>query len=219
MLIRLADQLEIPLRERNVLLNSAGYASLYQEHALDDPAMASVRAAIDQVLRGHEPYPAIAIDQSWKMIAANHAIAALLDGVDPELLSPPVNVLRVALHPNGLAPAVVNYHEWRGHILERLERQHAQSGDPALEDLLAELRAYPTDTSCEPVPSGSESARVFVPLTLRTAHGLLSFISTTTVFGTPLDITLSEIAIEAFLPADNETAKVLHLAARNRVSP
>jgi transcriptional regulator with XRE-family HTH domain len=209
MVMRLAEQLDVPLRERNTLLIAAGYAPLYRERALADPQLASAMRAVELVMKGHEPYPALAVDRHWTMIAANAALAPLLVSVDAELLKPPVNVLRLSMHPRGLADSIVNWHEWRAHLLARVRRQIDVSGDAVLVDLLAELTSYPAHAeagvSHEPDP-------VLVPLKLRTPQGVLSFFSTTTVFGTPVDITLSELAIEAFFPADTATADALRIS-------
>jgi transcriptional regulator with XRE-family HTH domain len=212
MLLHLAEQLEVPLRERNVMLLAAGYAPVYAERTLDDPALGTARAAIDLVLKGHEPFPALVIDRHWNLLAANSALGPLLAGVeDRSLLEAPANVLRLSLHPNGLSPQICNLGEWRMHLLDRLRRQAAVTQDPVLAELLAELSAYPTGAQSNPpktrVPL--DYGAVFVPLTLRTAAGTLSFLSTTTIFGTPRDITLAELALEAFFPADAETAALL----------
>ena len=217
MILRLAEQLDVPLRERNALLLAAGYAPLYAERLLDDLAMQAARGVVDQILHAHMPNPALAIDRHWHMVAANAAIAPLMLGVeDAALLAPPVNVLRLSLHPRGLAPRIANLPEWRGHLLERLRRQIATSADPALVSLLAELAAF------DAAPAGSAAVStatthlpggIAVPLQLETTQGQLSLISTTTVFGTPTEVTLSELAIEAFYPADNVTTERLkHLS-------
>jgi len=206
LLLHLADQLGVPLRDRNALLLAAGYAPAYAERPLDDPALAAARAAVDLVLKAHEPFPALAVDRHWNLVAANGAIGPFLDGVAPELLTPPINVLRLSLHPQGLAPRILNLAEWHGHILERLRQQIAATADAGLIDLHAELSSYPVpDAKAAPVDYGG----VVVPLRLRTAAGDLSFFGTVTVFGTPVDVTLSELAIEAFFPADAATAKAL----------
>ena len=206
MVLRLADQLALPLRERNTMLLAAGFAPLYAQRALDDPALAAARRAIDLVLKGHEPWPALAVDRHWHLVAANAAVAPLLAGCAPHLLAGPVNVLRLSLHPEGLAPRILNLAEWRAHLLERLRRQAMTTGDQGLEALVVELEGYP-------FPDGAgqleDMGGVAIPLRLATPLGELSFISTTTVFGTPLDVTLSELAIEAFYPADAMTAERL----------
>jgi transcriptional regulator with XRE-family HTH domain len=215
MVLHLADRLEIPLRERNVLLVSAGFAPVFPERALTDPALSSVRQAIDLLLAGHEPYPALAIDRHWTMIAANKAVARLLGGVEPSLLRPPVNVLRLSLHPQGLAPRIANHEQWRAHLLDRLRRQVDLTADPALVQLLDDISDYPTPASGRPNRPARETehAGVAVPFQLITDGGVLAFYSTTTIFGTPVDITLSELALESFFPADAATAKRLrHLA-------
>jgi len=208
MLLRLAEQLEIPLRERNGLLIAAGFAPVYAERLLDDPALLAAQEAVDLVLAGHEPYPAIAIDRHWTLIAFNNAIPRLLTSVDPEQLKPPVNVLRLSLHPDGLAPSIINLGQWRAHLLGRLRRQIEVSGDPVLADLLRELSGYPVEEEPRSSPYQVNSA-VVVPLSLRLGETTLDLFSTTTIFGTPVDITLSELAIESFFPANAETAALL----------
>jgi transcriptional regulator with XRE-family HTH domain len=214
MVLHLAERLEVPLRDRNVLLVAAGFAPVFAERSLADPALQSARRAVDLVLAGHEPYPALAIDRHWTLIAANSAVGRLIGGADAALLEPPVNVLRLSLHPQGLAPRIANLPEWRTHLLARLHQQIEVSGDPTLAQLSRELRAYPLAGRSQP---GNDADRwpagVVVPLQLRTEGGTLSFISTTTVFGTPLDITLSELALESFFPADASTADALRRLA------
>jgi transcriptional regulator with XRE-family HTH domain len=207
MILRLAEQLDIPLRERNILLVAGGYAPIYPERSLDDPELRAARDAIARLLTGHEPYPALAVDRHWTLVAANRALAPLLAGVDADLLQPPINVLRLSLHPKGLAPRITNLGEWRGHLLARLRQQVEFSADPVLANLLAELRRYPAPDA-DPAAPGRD-AEVIVPLRLRTNEGVLSFLSTTTIFGTPVDVTLAELALESFFPADTETADAL----------
>jgi transcriptional regulator with XRE-family HTH domain len=211
MILHLAEQLDIPLRERNMLLIAGGYAPVFQERKLDDPALQAARRAIDLVLAGHEPYPALAVDRHWNLVASNAAVGRLIGSADPALLQPPVNVLRLSLHPQGLAPRIVNYTQWRAHLLARLHAQIDVTADPSLAKLMQELSAYPKPTSAKSArPSPSEDyAGVIVPLQLATDNGTLSFFSTTTVFGTPVDITLSELALESFFPADTATAEAL----------
>jgi len=212
MILRLAERLDIPLRERNVLLTAAGYASVFSERLLDDPALQAPRRAVDLVLAGHEPFPALAVNRHWCLIAQNKAVAPLLTGIDAALVTPPVNVLRLSLHPRGLAPRIANLPEWRAHLLARLRRQIDVTADPVLVDLIRELQAYPVPISRDRPPDPSQYAGVVVPIQLRTEVGTLSFFSTTTVFGTPVDITLSEIALESFYPADAATAQALRAA-------
>ena len=213
MVLRLADRLEVPLRERNRLLLAAGFAPMYAEHPLDDPALAAARAAVEQILKAHEPFPALAVDRHWNLVFHNAAAGALLQmGIASELLRPPINVLRIALHPQGLAPRIVNLAQWRAHLFERLHRLIGLTADPALVALAAELAAYPA-----PAHDGAalflSNASIVVPLVLDTPQGQLSFISTMTVFGTPLEITLSELALETFFPADAATAAALRRSA------
>lgn len=211
MVVRLAEALDVPLRDRNAMLVAAGYAPLYAARDLGDRSLAPARAAIDLLLRGHEPFPALAIDRHWTMLSANGAARALLALVsEPTLLSPPINVLRLTLHPQGLAPAIVNFGEWRRHLLDRLKRQIRASADPDLVMLLGELEAYPGETAAPgPARDDPDFADIFVPLRLVEAGRQLSFFSTTTVFGTPVDVTLAEIAIESFFPADEATRDAL----------
>ena len=217
MLLRLAESLEIPLRERNALLVAAGYAPAYPERRLDDPALQAARQAVDLVLAGHKPYPAHAVDRYWTLVASNHVARPLLVGVAPDLLEPPINVLRLSLHPEGVAPRIANLRQWRAHILHRLRQQVESAADPALDALLSELAGYPVlgdEESEAPLRDLYESG-VVVPLRLRTEWGLLAFFSTITIFGTPVDVTLSELAIEAFFPADPATAEVLRRIAED----
>ena len=211
MVLHLAERLDVPLRERNVLLVAAGYAPVFRERPLADPALASACRAVDLVLKGHEPYPALAVDRHWTMVAANGAVAAMVAGADASLLQAPVNVLRLSLHPKGLAPRIGNLPEWRAHLLERLRWQVEVSADPVLSELLKELRGYPAPPAARSRKPGDhgEFAGVAVPVQFVTDAGTLSFFSTTTVFGTPIDITLSELALEAFFPADAVTAEAL----------
>ena len=210
MVLRLAERLEVPLRERNVLLVAAGYAPMYRQRSLDDPALASARRAVELVLKGHEPFPALAVDRHWNLVAHNALVPLLMAGAAPELVKPPVNVLRLSLHPDGLAPRIANLTQWRGHLLERLQQQIAATGDATLVALHDELAAYPAPSVSHDAPAAAgELANVVVPFQLVTPNGVLSFISTTTIFGTPVDVTLQELAVETFFPADAQTAKAL----------
>ncbi|MGW9332474.1 helix-turn-helix domain-containing protein [Bosea sp. NPDC055594] len=216
MVLHLAENLGVPLRERNALLLAAGYAPVYLERSLEDPGLQAARSAIDLLLKGHEPYPALAVDRHWTLLAANAAVAPLLAGVtEAELLRPPVNVLRLSLHPGGLAPAIVNFAEWRSHLIARLRQQIRATADPALAELLAELLGYPTpDLPARKGKAGEDSEPpVVVPLQMRFGDKILSLISATTVFGTPVDVTLSELALETFFPADQATAEALRAIA------
>jgi transcriptional regulator with XRE-family HTH domain len=208
MVLHLCEQLELPLRERNHLLTAAGFAPVFGERALDHPQLQAARQAVAQVLAGHEPYPALAIDRHWQLLDANRAVAALLEGVADHLLQPPLNVLRLSLHPQGLAPRIVNLWEWRMHLLERLTRQIELTADPILVALRMELASYPAAAPPEPKTVHCD-APVVIPLTLRSRAGTLSMFSTTMVFGTAADVTLAELAIESFFPADPATAAAL----------
>lgn len=227
MVLHLAERLEVPLRERNQLLLSAGYAPMYGQRTLDDAEMQPVREAIGLVLGGHEPYPALVVDQRWNMVAANRGLAALTEGVAAELMEEPVNVLRVALHPKGLAPRTVNLTEWRTHLLERLDRQIAATSDPVLVALRDELVGYPASNvsgNGHDGPQGDRSAAtdglaatdgaqlardIVVCLRLRAGDAELTFFSTIATFGTAIDVTIAELAIESFFPADRATADYL----------
>ena len=211
MLMHLAERLDMPLRERNALLLSAGFAPAFKERPIEHQDLASIRQAIELVLAGHEPFPALAIDRHWTLVVANKGVAPLLTGVAAALLQPPVNVLRLSLHPEGLAPRIANLAQWRAHLFARLRQQIDLSADPTLVDLLKELRGYSTPVSSEGRwTKEEEGLEVIVPFRLMTEQGTLSFISTTMVFGTPIDITSSELAIESFFPADAATAAAIH---------
>ena len=205
MVLHLADELGVPLRERNRLLLAAGYAPVYEERALDDPEMQPVHEAVQLVLDGHDPYPAITVDHGWALVAHNRGAAMLMAGLPEHLLAPPMNVLRASLHPEGLAPRIVNLAEWKSHLLERLGRQAALTGDPALRTLYDELDTYPAP----PAGDGAAVNDVVVPLRLRVPEGELRLLSTVTTFGTPVDITVEELSIESFFPADAATAELL----------
>ena len=203
MVLKLAERLDVPLRERNVLLVAAGFAPAFPQRSLDDPMLKSARQAIDLVLKAHEPNPALAYDRHWNLVTANRMVAPLLDGIPERLLGQPLNVLRLAFHPEALAPRTVNLAEWCGHLLERLHRQCEATADPELIKLYNDLKAYPMPARAAPMPPDNNVA---IPLRLRHKGEVLSFISTTMVFGTPVDVTLSELALETFFPADDLTA-------------
>ncbi|MBB4683379.1 helix-turn-helix domain-containing protein [Amycolatopsis jiangsuensis] len=208
MVLRLGEHLDVPLRERNRLLLAAGYAPAYGEAGLAAPEMAVVREAVRRLLAGHDPYPAAVVDRSWNLVDANRSLALLTEAVTPELLEGPVNVLRVTLHPEGMAPHVLNLGEWRAHLLGRLRRQVEQTADPVLAELLTELRGYPC---AQPVPEVEipGPGDIFVPLRYRHRDAELTFFSTIATFGTPLDVTVAELVIESFFPADPGTAEYL----------
>src|ERR1700755_3447003 len=203
MVLKLAERVEVPLRERSVLLVAAGFAPAFPQRSLDDPALKSARAAIDLVLKAHEPNPALAYDRHWNLVTANRMVAPLLEGVPARLLGQPFNILRLAFHPEALAPRTVNLAEWSSHLLERLHRQCEATAAPALFKIYHDLKAFPIPARSAPLSADN----VAIPLKRRSAGGeVLSFISTTMVFGTPVDITLQELALETFFPADDLTA-------------
>ncbi len=206
-LLRLADGLDLPLRERNRLLVAGGYAPVFPERPLADPALASVRRAVDLVLTGIEPYPALALDRWWTLVTANRGAQQLLSGVSPALLEPPVNVLRLCFHPQGLTDRIANREVLLPHLLGRLGHEIEVTGDPKLVALRDELRSYPVMR--DPGLRSSPKPDFVVPFDLVSDEGVLSFISTTTVFGTAVDVTVAELTIESFLPANAETADLL----------
>ena len=205
LLLRLADQLEMPLRDRNKLLLAAGYAPRFHQRELDAPELRPVREALGHVLAGHEPYPALAVDRHWNLVASNAALGLLLEDVAPELLAPPVNCMRLALHPDGLAPRILNLAQWRGHLLARLQREVALHGDPAVEALLEEVSGYPGP----PSDGRADAGAIMVQLHLASSAGELRLFGTVTTFGTAVDITVAELSVEAFFPADTATAEAL----------
>ena len=209
MILRLAEHLDVPLRDRNALLVSGGFAPAYPEQPLTAPSMAVVNDAVNAVLEAHQPFPALVVDRQWNLVAANAAIYRLVSGASPALLEPPVNVIRLTLHPDGLAPRIVNLAEWRAHLLDRLGREYASSADEELDSLREEVAAYPVGAR-EPAEAGGG---LVVPLRLRVGEDVLSLVSMTTVFGTPHEVTVSEIAIETFYPADAATARLLRRSA------
>jgi transcriptional regulator with XRE-family HTH domain len=215
MVLHLAEELDVPLRERNQLLLAAGYAPSYSQRSLDDPNLDAARHAMELVLKGHEPYPAVAIDRYWTLVATNASVTPFLTDVDSSLLAPPANALRLTLHPAGLAPRIVNFAEWRAHLIDRVRHQLDLTGDEKLAALLDEISAYPAPKRPPRIePVGARALASFIiPMQLETDGGVLSLLSTTTVFGTPVDVTLSELALECFYPADSTTAERLRAIA------
>ncbi|MFJ2649998.1 helix-turn-helix domain-containing protein [Streptomyces sp. NPDC087420] len=215
MVLRLAEHLDVPVRERNALLLAAGYAPRYTETTLDDPAMDVLREGLTELLRAYEPYPAVIVDGTYTVVAANRGIALLMEGLPGHLLAPPLNVMRITLHPEGLAPRILNLPEWRGHLLDQMERQLALSRSPALRELYDEVAAYPMPPAESRTPAdGVREEGPALPgfaLPLRIGHDgqVLSFLSTIATFNTPMDVTVAELAMETFLPADPATAKYL----------
>ena len=213
MVLRLSERLDIPLRERNALLVAAGFAPMYRERPLNDPALDAARQAVELILKSHEPYPALAVDRHWNLVSANRMLAPLLAGADAALLQAPVNVLRLILHPLGLAPQIANLAQWRSHLFERLRQQIVATGDDTLAALLEELKAFPLPHGSNSINMAGEHPGVVVPLQLKTPAGTLNFISTTTIFGSPVDVTLQELAMETFFPADSFTRDALQVLA------
>jgi transcriptional regulator with XRE-family HTH domain len=208
MVLTLAEHLEVPLREQNALLLAAGYAPGYSETPLDTEEMSPVRHALDAILAGHEPYPAVIVDRQWEIVSSNGPAAVLLEGVSEELVAPPANALRITLHPDGMAPRILNFGEWSGHLLTRLRREALLSQDPALAELERELLGYPGVEQASGLAEPEEM--LFVPLRLRLPNGtVLSMFSTIATFGTALDVTLEELSIESFFPADDGTRDYL----------
>jgi transcriptional regulator with XRE-family HTH domain len=215
LVLRLCGPLDVPMREQNRVLLAAGFAPAHPVHGLAEPEMSAVHDAVERILEAHAPFPALVIDQGWDLVSANDAVYALLDGVSAWLLEPPVNVVRLTLHPDGLAPRIGNLGQWRGHLLDRVAHDLAASGDVRLEELLEEVGSYPGA-----VDPGSGTGGLVVPLQLRTADGAeLSMFSTTTVFGTPREVTLSELAIESFYPTDPSSRSLLAALAAGVSGP
>ncbi|WP_371575134.1 helix-turn-helix domain-containing protein [Streptomyces sp. NBC_01314] len=215
MVLRLAEHLDVPVRERNALLLAAGYAPHYPETPLDDPSMAALREGMEQLIQGYEPYPALVMNATYEVMAANRGIAVLLDGVPESLLVPPLNAMRLTLHPEGLAPRIRNLRAWRGHLLEQMGRQVALRRSEPLRALYEEVAAYPLPPGTPDGEPGGEpgaEATAYFALPMRIEHEgrLLSFISSVSTFNTPMDVTVAELAIETFLPADPATGKYLH---------
>ncbi|MGW2045948.1 helix-turn-helix domain-containing protein [Streptomyces sp. NPDC001858] len=210
MVLRLAEHLDVPVRERNALLLAAGHAPRYPHTPLDDPALDALRAGMERLIQGYEPYPALVMDARYDVLAANRGIALLLDGVPASLLAPPLNAMRLTLHPQGLAPRIRNLREWRGHLLAQLERQVALHRSAALRELYEEVVAYPVPESASAGEQAEPVPYFALPMQIEHEGRTLSFISSVATFNTPMDVTVAELAIETFLPADPATAKYLH---------
>lgn len=214
LVLRLAGELDMPLRERNALLLAAGFAPVFGDTSLADPAMANVRATIERVLETHKPFPAFALDRHWNVAASNGALPELYEGVAPELLQAPINVLRLSLHPEGIAPRIVNLHQWADHLMARLRREIELTGDEQLEELWQEAQSYMAGIAPR-ATQGDGHSGFALPLQVRTRAGILSFLSTVTVFGSPVDVVLSELALELFHPADAATRQIVPALARH----
>ncbi|MFF7259036.1 helix-turn-helix domain-containing protein [Streptomyces sp. NPDC008159] len=210
MLLRLAEHLDVPVRDRNALLLAAGYAPRYPQTPLDDPSMAALREGVERLIQGYEPYPALVLDATYHVVAANRGIAMLLDGVPESLLVPPLNAMRLVLHPEGLAPRIRNLRAWRGHLLEQMERQIALRRSEPLRALYEEVAAYPLPPgTADEEPEEEPGVSFALPMRIEHAGRVLSFISSISTFNTPMDVTVAELAIETFLPADPATVKYL----------
>ncbi|MBT2416649.1 helix-turn-helix domain-containing protein [Streptomyces sp. ISL-22] len=209
MVLRLAEHLDVPVRERNALLLAAGYAPRYPETPLDDPALDALRSGMERLIQGYEPYPALVVDAMYDVHAANRGILMLLDGIPEHLLTPPLNAMRLTLHPEGLAPRIRNLREWRGHLLAQMDRQIALRRSEPLRRLYEEVAAYPVPEE-KPGTEPAEPVPYFaLPMQIEHEGRVLSFISSISTFNTPMDVTVAELAIETFLPADPATVKYL----------
>ncbi|MFJ9241373.1 helix-turn-helix domain-containing protein [Streptomyces sp. NPDC101776] len=210
MVLRLAEHLDVPVRERNSLLLAAGYAPHYPETPLDDPALDALREGLERLLQGYEPYPALVVDAVYTVVAANRGITMLLDGVPESLLQPPLNAMRLTLHPEGMAPRIRNLGEWRGHLLAQMERQIALHRSEPLRALYEEVAAYPVPETVDHAEPATPVPYFALPMRIEHDGRVLSFVSSISTFNTPMDVTVSELAIETFLPADPATAKYLN---------
>lgn len=209
LVLRLADHLDVPMRERNALLLATGYAPRFPETSMDDPAMEGLRAGLDRLLQGYDPYPALVVDATYQVVAVNRGITMLMEGVSQELLAQPLNAMRVVLHPEGMAPRIRNLREWRGHLLEQMERQIALDRSAVLRELYEEVAAYPVADGGESAADGASVPYFALPMRIEHDGRVLSFVSSISTFNTPMDVTVAELAIETFLPADRETADYL----------
>ena len=209
MVLKLAEHLDVPVRERNALLLAAGYAPRFPETPLDDPALDGLRAGLQQLLQGYEPYPAVVVDGLYTVVAANRGMTMLLDGVPESLLVPPLNAMRLTLHPEGLAPRILNLREWRGHLLHQMERQLALQRSPKLRELYDEVAAYPVPADAPEEEPGLATPAFALPMRIAHEGRTLSFVSSISTFNTPMDVTVAELAVETFLPADPATVKYL----------
>lgn len=210
MVLRLAEHLDVPVRERNALLLAAGYAPRFPETPLDDPALGALREGIEQLIGGFEPYPALVVNALYDVVAANSGVLELLDGVPQDLLEPPLNTMRLTLHPRGLAPRIRNLRQWRGHLLAQMERHIALRRSEPLRALYEEVAAYPVPGSAGEDEEAEEVAAYFaLPMRIEHRGRTLSFVSSVSTFNTPMDVTVAELAVETLLPADPATAKYL----------
>jgi transcriptional regulator with XRE-family HTH domain len=214
MIVRLAERLNIPLRDQNTLLLAAGFAPAFRERSLAE--LDAAKIALDSVLQAHMPYPAFAVDRHWNVILSNSALPQLYEGCSADLLQPPVNSVRLVLHPAGMGPRIVNFAAWRAHTLSVLRQQLEARADPIIHALLSEVASYPIPTSSEPLESFEAAQRLATPLRIATRLGTVSFLGTVTVFGTASDVTLSELALETLFPADNQTVEIVKQMAEEQ---
>lgn len=217
MIGRLADVLDVPLRGHNALLLAAGFAPAFRESALD--ALPAAKAAMNRVLQAHRPYPAFVVDRQWQVVLSNSALPQLYEGCADVLMTPPVNAMRLMLHPDGMAPRILNYEAWRGHCRHLLRQQIEAGANDCVEQLYAEIAGYSAPPLTDPLSSTSGIDRFATPLRIATQHGLVSFLSTITVFGTASDVTLSELALEMLFPADEQTARIVRTMEAEACAP
>jgi transcriptional regulator with XRE-family HTH domain len=216
MIARLAEYLDIPFRDRNALLLSAGFAPAFQERAVD--GLEAAKLAMDRLLQAHQPYPAFAVDRHWNVALSNSALPQLYEGCSPELLRPPVNAMRLILHPAGMGPRILNFDAWRAYSLSVLRQQLEVRADPLIRDLHEELATYPAPANADTAVSLDEPQRLLMPLRIGTRFGTVSFLNTLTVFGTPNEITLSELALEMLFPADEQTVQIANKMDEERLA-
>ncbi|MFD7433795.1 helix-turn-helix domain-containing protein [Streptomyces sp. NPDC059861] len=210
MVLKLAEHLDVPVRERNALLLAAGYAPRYPETPLDDPALDAVREGVERLIQGYEPYPALVVDATYNVLAANRGVTMLLEGLPESLLALPPNAMRLTLHPRGLAPRIRNFPEWRGHLLAQMDRQIALHRSAALRELYEEVSAYPAPEAAPGTEPADPVPYFALPMQIEHQGRILSFVSSISTFNTPMDVTVAELAIETLLPADPATVKYLH---------
>lgn len=217
MIARLAEYLGIPLRDQNALLLAAGFAPAFKERSLAE--LEAAKAAVDSVLQAHKPYPAFAVDRHWNVVLSNSALPQLYEGCSADLLRPPVNAVRLILHPAGMGPRIVNFAAWRAHTLSVLRQQIETRADPVIQGLLAEVAAYPVPANTETCESQESSQHLVTPLRIATRLGMVSFLNTVTVFGTPNDVTLAELALEMLFPADSQTIEIAKNMVQEQLAP
>ena len=217
MVARLAEYLDVPLRDQNMLLLAAGFAPAFQERSL--AALDAAKSAIDRVLQAHKPYPAFAVDRHWNVVLSNAALPQLYEGCSAELVRPPINAVRLILHPAGMGPRIVNFAAWRAHTLSVLRQQIETRADPVIQGLFAEVAAYPVPANTETYDGAEAAQQLVTPLRIATRLGTVSFLNTVTVFGTPNDVTLAELALEMLFPADSQTIEIVKNMVQEQPAP